>query len=348
MSTVDSTTTNDGYPNKKVNMLLLDGSPDSSGSSDGQNEKLLDEKNPKPRKFIIRLAHILLLCSVLTCLLTTGLTIGLLTRNENPVEASKVEQETLLPDLVCLQCIQLIRDPFNQLEPDPLIDKLIKRVDEGVQMCCAGDGEQFSALLEASLREQVHRQVPMYKDSDSNSVKFPSVSAHKQLLPNHERELHLTEPLFKNGSTHFLVRFNNDYNTPLTEHARGVTVLNTSLEIRYSGMYYVYLSVHMAPKFKRSSNTFKTQTWHQYIHRERAQDPANSGILLEMTHTACHNSSNHQETSYIGGTFYLKKGDHIEVCLSGLGLVRYKKESSFMGLFMVSSGEMKNKMEFVK
>ncbi|CAG5122747.1 unnamed protein product, partial [Candidula unifasciata] len=60
-------------------------------------------------------------------------------------------------------------------------------------------------------------------------------------------------PYFGNAGDHFVARFNSKYNDLLTEHANRVTVLDEALQILYSGVYYVYLSVNIAPRFHDNS-----------------------------------------------------------------------------------------------
>ncbi|CAL1537642.1 unnamed protein product, partial [Lymnaea stagnalis] len=79
------------------------------------------------------------------------------------------------------------------------------------------------------------------------------------------------------------------------------------------------------------------QTWFHYVHRISPNSPNNSGVLLRSVHTCCWNCSFAQETVYTQGLFHLSKGDIIQICFSGQGLVDFDPKSTFVGLFMLES-----------
>lgn len=67
------------------------------------------------------------------------------------------------------------------------------------------------------------------------------------------------EPYFNNGTKHFAAQFDVKFNEPFFEHVKGVTVEDKALVINYTGLYYVYLSIQMGPKFGKPAGAFKYQ-----------------------------------------------------------------------------------------
>ncbi|BFZ20674.1 hypothetical protein BsWGS_23713 [Bradybaena similaris] len=323
-------------------------SEDSNTFACQQTETLPDDSEHDKEKFNGRRSsskylnigfYILVVGALVTCVASTALTIYLdvkFRHDGKTLQEPTGTSERNFSQGVCVQCIKLVQDPFNHLQADPLIDKLVKQVDDGFQMCCAENEDQMSAMVEAITREQVTKPIPRTdNENDNTGLKYVPISAHKQLLAGDDREYNVTEPYYGDGSEHFVVRLDPNYNDPLTEHAHGVTVLETALEVRHSGVYYVYFSVNLAPR-PHDRLHHSVENWSQYVHRTRPNSPANSGLLLETSHTSCSDCRNHQESAFAGGTFALKKGDLIQVCISGLGLVQFRKESSFLGIIRLS------------
>uniref|UniRef100_A0A2C9LK31 THD domain-containing protein n=1 Tax=Biomphalaria glabrata TaxID=6526 RepID=A0A2C9LK31_BIOGL len=128
---------------------------------------------------------------------------------------------------------------------------------------------------------------------------------------------------------------------PLVEHVRGVEVLPDGLKIIHPGFYYVYSSIHFRPESPRPCKDFQYQTWNQYLEKTSPLDPAQSGCLLKVAHTCCDICTRDEETSYTGGVFYLDKNDVVQIAIDGFGLVNFRRDTSFVGLMMLSTGRSK-------
>ncbi|XP_059173852.1 uncharacterized protein LOC131954289 [Physella acuta] len=162
------------------------------------------------------------------------------------------------------------------------------------------------------------------------------VSAHRHLLQPIRHEG--TEKLPENPSfTHRVVaRLGSHSNVSLSEHSRGIKVLDDALEIFYEGFYFVYSNVNFKANSSRFSSEFIYQTWFQYVSRNCARIPMMSGVLLRTVHTVCHNCTLNQETAFTGGVFYLLQGDTIQVVFSGQGIAQFNTVESYIGLVMIS------------
>ncbi|CAG5135127.1 unnamed protein product [Candidula unifasciata] len=233
---------------------------------------------------------------------------------------------------ICIDCTHLPRNLLTQ----PEVSGLAKRHGNNTDMCCAETQDQMSTLLQAIVENQPVDPDPAPETSSINMV---PVSAHKRILSGFANESALEEPYFNGGKEHFITNFSK-VNDPVTEHAHGVEVLDSALKIETDGLYYVYISIHTGPEFNIPAKNFTYQSWFQYVYRRSPHNPANSGALLQMAYPAHEDSVTYEETDYRGGTFHLNKGDELLVCITGVGLFRYRKESSFLGVIMVNNETM--------
>ncbi|CAL1542723.1 unnamed protein product [Lymnaea stagnalis] len=242
----------------------------------------------------------------------------------------------------CIDCSKLMKNPYDSFEADPLMDALTKVYKDGVEKCCAYDNQQLSALLEMSMRRQEVKQVPLPAFNVSDFT-FSPASAHKRLYPpympaNGQRRL---MPEF-NKTVYVLFKTNTSKPDPLIEHDRGVEVLADGLRIMFSGLYYVYSSIHFRPDSVYPCKDFQYQTWSHFVEKISPNNPSQTGCLLKTAHTCCDECTLDDETSYTGGVFRLEAGDILRVVISGHGLVFFKQQTSFAGLMMLGTANPQN------
>ena len=291
----------------------------------GDRQFMPDRMSP-PRTKIHVLALFLAVSSICLCAVFGAIAVVKL--------MTEVEKTTQYQPFVCIDCIKLVKNPYNSYDSDPLKDSLTKVYEEGVEKCCARDNQQLSALLEMSMRRQEVKQVPLPVFNVSD-FKFSPVSAHQRLYPPYRpagpREL---KPNFTT-SGRVLFRTSTRREDPLVEHARGVQVLDGGFHIQYSGIYFIYSSIHYRPDSVYPCKHFKFKTWSHFIMKNTPNNPALTGCLMKTAHTCCDECTLDDETSYTGGVFRLEAGDVIYVEISGHGLVYFKEQTSFAGLMML-------------
>ncbi|KAK6979367.1 tumor necrosis factor ligand superfamily member 6 [Biomphalaria glabrata] len=237
----------------------------------------------------------------------------------------------------------------NKLSPnisgsEVLLNSLTREVSDGVELCCAYRGHQLSDLLELilRLREKDSESLPTINVS---KFSFIPVSAHKRIFPpiNPHTEIPYENrvPIMVKSAVRVLFQHQGFEMDPLVEHVRGVEVLPDGLRIIHPGFYYVYSSIHFRPESPRPCKDFQYQTWNQYLEKTSPLDPAQSGCLLKVAHTCCDICTRDEETSYTGGVFYLDKNDVVQIAIDGYGLVNFRRDTSFVGLMMLSTGKSK-------
>ncbi|CAL1526490.1 unnamed protein product [Lymnaea stagnalis] len=318
-----------------------DNSSVSSGSSqDSQDSRtgLLDNVFPQPKapqnKNLLWLVTVISLISIVLCAVVV--TISLIALKLEVQHG--IEESASKPPVVCIECIKIIKNPYNLSEVDPLMDSLDKVFEDGVEKCCAHNNSQLSALIEMSMRLQRVNTAPL-PDFNVSDFKFSPVSAHKRLYPpkNPFPEVNYRKrvPRFENSSVYVLFKYEKSMSDPLLEHEHGVEVLNDGLRIVYSGAYYVYSSIHFRPESAHPCKSFLYTTWGHSVEKLSPNSPAQTGCLLKTAHTCCDHCTMDEETSYTGGVFNLEAGDIIRVSVSGHGLVYFRQQTSFAGVFMI-------------
>jgi hypothetical protein len=275
--------------------------------------------------------------SCLSCILHIALAIDLIyLKNE-----SRVSQSKNTKPVACIECIKLIKNPYDLGGEDNLLVSLIHEYADGVEKCCAYDSHQLSSLLELTMRRQEVDNAPLQSFNVSDFT-FSPVSAHKRMYPpkNPFPEVAYTKrvPVFPQKTIYVLFKHENITDNRLIEHVRGVEVLKEGLRIIYSGLYYVYSSINFRPESAYPCKNYTYQTWSHAVEKQSPNKPDKSGCLLKTFHTCCDSCSMEEETSFTGGVFYFEAGDVLRVSIGGYGLVYFQTKSSFAGLIMLGTG----------
>ena len=239
----------------------------------------------------------------------------------------------------CVECGKLSKTLHNQtLLHIPLLELIDKKYEGGVNKCCVSTNKLLSALIELSRiepRESNKDPLPTYNPAD---FKFSPVSAHKRLYaPEFPFPVVFRDrvPHFIDKPVYLLFKSNKFSPDPLLEHERGVEVISDRLRIMYSGLYFVYSSIHFRPESTQPCKDFQYQVFSLYVVNVTPNDSTKTGNILRITHTCCNECQMYEETSYVGGVFQLEAGNDIQIAISGYGLFHSRQQSSFAGLFMI-------------
>ncbi|XP_059161255.1 uncharacterized protein LOC131944586 [Physella acuta] len=112
-----------------------------------------------------------------------------------------------------------------------------------------------------------------------------------------------------------------------------VSVQRDSMEIVYTGMYYVYSNFNFMDKSSSETRDCHTKTRHHYVHKTNR---ISSHVLLKTHHTVC-DDSEYQETAFTGGVFYLVTGDKLQVTASMKNVSDFGKETSYLGVVLLNN-----------
>lgn len=310
----------------------------SSGSSQDSRTVLLDNVPPRPQGSsnhnLLWLVTIVSLFTIVLCVV--AVTISIIALNSE-VEQS-VPESPSKQIFACIECIKIIKNPYDLSERDPLMETLERIFEDGVEKCCARNNSQLSTLIEMSMRLQKVNKDPI-QGINVSDFKLSSVSAHKRLYPpkNPFPEVNYRSrvPRFENSSVHVLFKHEKTTPDPLVEHENGVEVLNDGLRIIYSGLYYVYSSIHFRPESAQPCKSFLFKTWGHTVEKLSPNNPTQTGSLLQTAHTCCDDCTLDEEMSYTGGVFNLESGDILRVTVSAHGLVYFRQQTSFAGVFLI-------------
>uniref|UniRef100_A0A0B7BLR4 THD domain-containing protein n=1 Tax=Arion vulgaris TaxID=1028688 RepID=A0A0B7BLR4_9EUPU len=274
--------------------------------------------------------------NVLSCFIVIAvvvLTIVLLNTEPNSQDMTTDDDDDRETE-ICVECSKLDANSRSSSQRDaPFDDILVSRMDNGVQMCCAQTVEQLSTLFELVKRKRQHRKNPT--PSRDTSFRFTPVSAHLQLHPT-AYEKTLKEPEFNDERNILLL--DPTKMDPLLEHVNGVDVRNDSLVIKYPGLYYVYTNIQFKPVSDRPPKDFLHQNWFVYLYKIPVLRSNSYVQLSKIAHTVCDNCISDQDTSFVGGSFYLEAGERIQVCSLSLGVIQFRKDTTYLGLMMLASG----------
>ncbi|CAL1540026.1 unnamed protein product [Lymnaea stagnalis] len=114
------------------------------------------------------------------------------------------------------------------------------------------------------------------------------------------------------------------------ECSHGLTVTQNSLIIKFSGHYYIYCSI----RFRQTDINSPTKSYASFLHRINSGEPERTGVLLKSVITGLKSS---KDTTFMGGVFFLREHDIIQVVVTDSDSVDYKSESTFIGLFLLAS-----------
>uniref|UniRef100_A0A0B6ZNU1 THD domain-containing protein n=1 Tax=Arion vulgaris TaxID=1028688 RepID=A0A0B6ZNU1_9EUPU len=236
----------------------------------------------------------------------------------------------------CIDCRKVVKNTYDLSDPDQLLDRLTKRFDDSVLVCCWDNPQQISAILQAIVREQD------VQTASASTVALESVSAHKNMISPQDNAL-MKEITSHPEYSKTTFKFNPNKLNPLTEHVRGVTIMKEGLVIHHTGYYFVYGSIsfgsaaikHKTKRNIQDSTNHITQRLFRYIYRTSPNSPSNTGVLLQSGHTVCVACKESSKSSFTGGVFLLKAGDFLQMFISVNDQVIFTSQSSYMGLVML-------------
>ncbi|CAL1536011.1 unnamed protein product [Lymnaea stagnalis] len=214
--------------------------------------------------------------------------------------------------------------------------------NETVCLDCQQNGSHF---LEHILVRHIASLLQKMKDNQDKRQSeytaprhhFSPVTMHKFVLPP-SKIIDTHDPNLIDNN-HRIVTFNTKDHDNRTEQVHGVEIFEDRIKIVYSGFYYIYSSVHFRPSRAESRTDHHNKLWYMSVHKERLNHPKHSGQILKAIYTCDLLCSQGQHSSYTGGVFHLGAGDTLQVCLSTLGIVEFRQESTFFGLFLLSVEE---------
>ncbi|BFZ00357.1 hypothetical protein BsWGS_03396 [Bradybaena similaris] len=211
-----------------------------------------------------------------------------------------------------------------------LVEKMNRTFIKDVEHCCAYDMEQATSLLEMMSSTAVPE---VQRTFDPGKFSLSKASAHRQLRVSTYTSMN---KLYFPESENVNLGFDLSKENPLTEHTRNITVTRLAMEIQLPGQYYVYSSIFFKPDGSKPCKEFAKQIWEHNIVLTRSGDKVHSGIIFNTTYTCCDTCKEHKRTSFAGGVFSLKENDRLHVEVSSDGVVSFRKEASYFGLFMVA------------
>ncbi|CAL1531442.1 unnamed protein product [Lymnaea stagnalis] len=210
----------------------------------------------------------------------------------------------------------------------------IKQLNGACGMTRQTNDNQISKLTVAMLQKQEkQRSTTSSRGSQHKSFVHSPVSVHKFLQAPEENANEGPRSRYLN---HEVAKFNSTLVSYPYEHVRGLDVGHNGIVLKFTGLYYIYSSIHSKPSNACQSMELSRKTNFHYVHRISPNNPMYTGMLLRSVYTCSDNDGLSGDTLFTGGIFYLNEGDVIQVCFSDSQTVDFDY-SSYFGLFMLDA-----------
>ncbi|WAR24801.1 TNFL6-like protein [Mya arenaria] len=213
---------------------------------------------------------------------------------------------------VCLPCIEVERGPSP--EDTPELKDLLKRVENGQEMCCIKTRAQYALLLNLFWQrkhlEKCAREVLQNENQQPTSCNNTTSNDSISLPP--------TQPLYGNVSAHLQA---------------GSQLGN--LVIPSTGRYFLYSQVGFLIYYKDGVTKQEPRSLFHFVYR-RNHLYATDQQLLRSDLTQCWGEDKDygRYTSYVGASVMLNKGDNIYVKVTQIELLsRGERSLTYFGLF---------------
>ncbi|XP_070211125.1 CD40 ligand-like isoform X2 [Littorina saxatilis] len=244
---------------------------------------------------------------------------------------------------VCMPCDQVRPNPLSDAH-SPLLDLLEVRPSKDVvdtEICCAHTAAQYAALFKLILQrqEEVKRLADVLGYHDDKRVgengdvlRDPVASAlgeHKAI------SAHLVHkpPSSSTADEPGIQRWKSDAESPMSHVRQGLVFEdNNKITVVTPGLYFVYCQI----LYNKADKPLTSMLASSYVMRNSLSYPASTGILLKSRHTRF-NDDTDRHSSYVGGLFFLHKGDGLFVKVSVPEAVSHDDRASFFGLFKVGN-----------
>ncbi|CAL1540016.1 unnamed protein product [Lymnaea stagnalis] len=165
------------------------------------------------------------------------------------------------------------------------------------------------------------------KGGNESTFSVPNTDFQSHHVATHKKLLQATNKDSRFPGDHIYLIFSVN-NLP-NEYTHGVTVTPHSLITKFTGLYYIYCSIH----FHQDDTTSKITNYVTYVTRVSHFNPGGTGVLLKSVHTASHKTA---KTTFTGGIFFLQEGDRIKIGVTGSDAIEYKSESTYTGMFLLT------------
>ena len=103
------------------------------------------------------------------------------------------------------------------------------------------------------------------------------------------------------------------------------------LAITETGRYHIYSQVY----FRATRHTRRSQPVTHFVKRLNPGYSSDQQTLLYSSFTMGASHGLFEQTSFVGGTFFLRQGDELSVSVSDLELIHSDAKSTFIGLFKI-------------
>ncbi|KAK7090801.1 CD40 ligand-like [Littorina saxatilis] len=241
---------------------------------------------------------------------------------------------------VCMPCDQVRPNPLSDAH-SPLLDLLEVRPskdDVDTEICCAHTAAQYAALFKLILQrqEEVKRLADVLGTQDGRLDKN-EVLRDPEAIPSVLRKAvsaHLVhKPPSSGADEPNIQRWKSGAESPMSHVRQGLVFEdNNKITVVTPGLYFVYCQI----LYNKADKPLTSMLASAYVMRNSLSYPASSGILLKSRHTRF-NDDTDRHSSYVGGLFFLHKGDGLFVRVSVPEAVSHDDRASFFGLFKVGN-----------
>ncbi|XP_052776754.1 uncharacterized protein LOC128214370 [Mya arenaria] len=293
------------------------------------------------RYSLISIVHV---CVILAFAAISIMSLVFATKVRQQIEDLQTKYDSLQTEKepnVCLPCIEVERGPSP--EDTPELKDLLKRVENGLEVCCAKTGVQYALLLnlffqrqhpiECPLEDENPQSTPCNDTASNGSAPFPPIQS---LYGNVSAHLQAGSQLGNLGGDKPILNWQVGQDNPGTH----LTNINMSPDKKYlvipsTGRYFLYSQVGFLIYYKGNVTEQELQPLSHYIYRSNFIY-ATDQQLLRSDLTQCWGEDKYygRYTSYVGASVLLNKEDKIYVEVSQIELLsRGERSLTYFGLF---------------
>ncbi|XP_064638624.1 uncharacterized protein LOC135494511 [Lineus longissimus] len=264
---------------------------------------------------------------------------------------------------LCIECAKL---QFTLAPENIILDKLVRKMEGGKQICCAGTAEQTDLFLKRYIdvklkEERASGGLCMGTSAGLSGRDFRS----SRSATNPKDGVRCTNS--QNPSVHLIgtdemgdADLNNgpskitkwaDNSDIAFRNSVGFNKKTGTLSVPKSGFYYVYSQIHFIQIFPRVSS-YPNPGEHSAHDRTPNSNSLTHTIMrthlryypeemLKRRQSQCWvtNKLYSEYTSYMGGIMNLRQGDEVFVEVSNKSMISNQSKMNFFGLFYVSPNE---------
>ncbi|XP_062598005.1 tumor necrosis factor ligand superfamily member 10-like [Saccostrea cucullata] len=300
----------------------------SSDSSSSEKSYMSSESSSSyPTLYRAVTLSLLILCIALTA---SVVSLFLLISDLRNKLANEIENQNSRQ--ICVPCADLKFGPFP--EDNTHLSKLMRKVVNGVEVCCGGTPNQTSAILRLVFekRKNVTHARAMIQGQESLRARANATQRNQNDVAAHL----LIGPQFAAMSSELgQAAVRNWMTADPIAHVKGMQLGHDRIRINSSGLYYIYSQVYFLSQYFGGKSSGATTLYH-YVYRYNVIYP-NGGeeLLLKSIRTQCweRNKDYDDYTSFTGGVFRLNVGDEIYVKVSNISQVSQDPKATFLGMF---------------